>query len=246
MNNNKSNFLSTLTLLIAGIMLFSAISSCSKNGNINPSEAKIEYQVINLSYDALPVYLYVNLLRQNGNNTYRYPTPSGYFGLNTIDTPFQIRSASTGNVVNLLKIDSTNLKRETKYSLFITGSRAQNTLGYLFTVDTSTTPRVGRGKIRFVNAAPEVTGASQGLILTANETVAFPQQKFNSVSQFIELPAGIYDFKIKPFGAADRTLEEIENTTIQDGRLYTIYAYGRAFVAASDSTAFGAGILTNR
>ncbi|MBE9585451.1 DUF4397 domain-containing protein [Mucilaginibacter sp. JRF] len=246
MNNYKSNFLLTLTLLVAGTMFFPFISSCSKTGNINPSEAKIEYQVINLSYDALPVYLYVNLLRQNGTTAYRYPTPSGYFGLTNIDTPFQIRSASTGNVVNLLKIDSTNLSRETKYTLYITGTRAQNTLGYLFTVDTSTAARVGRGKIRFVNAAPAVTGAANGLTLTANDSVAFRQQRFNTFSDFIELPAGVYTFKISAFGTTNQTLEELANTTIQDGRLYTIYTYGRAGVAASDSTAFGAGILTNR
>ncbi|MCC8408677.1 DUF4397 domain-containing protein [Mucilaginibacter sp. UR6-1] len=243
MNNHKSNLLLTLTLLVAGVMFFPLISSCTKNGNINPTEAKIEYQVINLSYDALPLNLYVKLLKQN-TSVFRYPTPSGYFGLTTIDTPFQIRSAATGSVVNLLKIDSTNLSRETKYSLFITGSRAQNTLSYIFLVDTSTVPRVGRGKIRFVNASPRVNGGADGLVLTANETEAFKQQKFNTASDYIELPAGIYDFKIKPFGSPTQTLEEIENTTIQDGRLYTIYAYGRP--SFTDSTAFGAAILTNR
>ena len=248
-NNNKSKILVSLFLFTIGVMTLPMLSSCGKNGNINPVEAKIEYQVLNLSYDVLPVNLYVSsgndgsFLRQN-TTPFNYPSASGYFGLTTIDTPFYIRSASTATVTNLLKIDSANLKRKTKYSLFIVGSRKANTLSYIFTTDTSTRSRIGRGKVRFVNASPEVEGVEGGLDLTANDSVVVARLRYKQVSDFIEMSAGSYNFKIRPSRKPSTTLADLNRTTIEDGRLYTIYTYGLAF--KTDTTAFGVGILTNR
>lgn len=219
------------------------LSSCGNNGNINPTEAKIQYQVLNLSYDILPVNLYVDFLKQN-TSSIRYPGGSGYIGLTTIDTPFQIRSAQTNTTVNLLKIDSTKLSRDTKYTVYIVGSRRDSTLDYIFTVDTSRVPAVGKGKVRFVNAAPPVTGAANGLTLTANEVAAFEAQKYKIASDYIELTAGMYDFVVHPANNATQILATLPRTSIQDGRLYTIYTYGLAF--RTDTTAFNAQILNNR
>lgn len=219
------------------------LSSCGKAGKINPVEAKIEYQVLNLSYDVLPVNLYINLLRQN-TTPFSYPNASGYFGLTNIDTPFQIRSASSATVVNLFKIDSTNLQRRTRYSLFIVGTRKDNTLGYIFTTDTSTRPRLGRGKVRFINASPAVEDAAAGLNLTANNTIVSSGLRFKQKSDYVEMSAGSYDFRVHPSNTPTTTLKELPRTTIEDGRLYTIYTYGLAF--RTDTTAFGVGILTNR
>ena len=234
--------LSLFTALFA-LLWLPMLSSCGKEGNINPNEAKIQYQVLNLSYDVLPVNLYVNLLRQNAT-PFRYPSASGYFGLTTIDTPFQIRSTTTATVTNLLKIDSTRLSRDTRYSLYIVGSRQNNTLSYIFTVDTSTTPRVGRGKVRFINTCMPVSGAANGLSLTANDTVAFSAVTYKQVRDYIEIPAGMYNFAVRPAGNNTQVLATLRNTTIQDGRLYTIYTYGIPF--RTDTTAFGTAILTNR
>ncbi len=239
----RKNIWLYIFFFMVGVLSLPVISSCNKNGNINPTEAKIEYQVLNLSYDALPLNLYVKFLKQNPS-LLRYPTPSGYFGLNTIDTPFQIRSAQTGSVINLLDIDSTNLRRETRYSLFVIGSRKDNTLNYIFTTDASTPPTPGFCKVRFLNGALPVKGADKGLDLTANDTVAFGAIKYDSVTRFLQIPAGIYSFKVRPTKSNTEVLDELANTRLEDGRLYTIYTYGLAF--KTDTTAFGASILTNR
>ncbi|GAA4331165.1 hypothetical protein GCM10023149_36820 [Mucilaginibacter gynuensis] len=243
MRNNSSKVLLTLFLVTISMMVIPFISSCGKQGTINPTESKIQYQVLNLSYDVLPVYLYVNFLKQG--NTYSYPSASGYFDLNTIDTPFQIRSAATASVTNLLRIDSSRLNRNTKYSLYIVGTRKNNDLSYLFTVDTSTIPPIGKGKIRFVNAAPTVAGTSdQGLNLAANGTNAFRQQKYKSVSNYIEIPAGVYNFQVSGSNPPNGIIKELKRTTINDGGLYTLYTYGLA--GRVDTAAFGFAILTNR
>ncbi|RVU00207.1 DUF4397 domain-containing protein [Mucilaginibacter limnophilus] len=240
MKKNNSISVNIFSVLVSlwGLLL---LSSCGNNGNINPVEAKIQYQVLNLSYDILPVNLYVNYLKQNSSSI-RYPSGSGYIGLTTIDTPFQIRSAQTNTTVNLLKIDSTKLSRDTKYTVYIVGSRKDSTLDYIFTVDTSRVPAVGKGKVRFVNAAPQVTGADS-LTITANDVVAF-SKKYKGVSDYIELTSGMYNFVIHPNNNLNQTLVTLPNTTIQDGRLYTIYTYGLAF--RTDTTAFNAQILNNR
>ncbi|RCH56690.1 hypothetical protein DJ568_02205 [Mucilaginibacter hurinus] len=242
--NNNSRLLVTLSLFTFGLIgLPLLFTSCGKQGNINPVEAKIEYQVLNLSYDILPVNLYVDFLKQT-TSPVSYPNSSGYISLNTIDTPFQIRSANIASVTNLLVIDSTKLSRRTKYSVFITGSRENNTLTYIFTVDSSTVPRVGRGKIRFVNAALPVGGTERGLDLTANDTVAFSQHTYKKVSDYVELSAGLYNLRIRPSAKPSETLAELPRTNIEDGKLYTIYTYGLA--GRIDTAAFGAKILTNR
>lgn len=242
MKNKKSV---SVNIFLFGLALWwlPLLSSCGNNGNINPVEAKIQYQVLNLSYDILPVNLYVNYLKQN-TSSIRYPSGSGYLGLTTIDTPFQIRSAQTTTTLNFLKIDSTRLSRETKYTVYVVGSRKDSTLDYIFTVDTSSVPAIGRGKVRFVNASMQVTGAANGLTFTANDTVAVRRLLYKGVSDFIELPAGIYNFEVYPYNNPAQELFSLPNTNIQDGRLYTIYTHGLAF--RTDTTAFSTKILTNR
>jgi hypothetical protein len=77
----------------------------------------------------------------------------------------------------------------------------------------------------------------------ANGTLGYKSQGFKAVSKYQELPAGVYDFKI--YAANTTTVyADLPNTTIQDGRLYTVYA--RGVIGRTDSAAFAASIITNR
>jgi hypothetical protein len=162
-----------------------------------------------------------------------------------MDTPFQIRpgtSLTPGTVApssNILSLDST-LKANLKYTLIIMGVNKTDSLYYSFTADTSSTPKLGRGKVRFVNASPRTT---TGLSVTANDTTLFSAIAFTKYSAFKELVAGTYDFKIFAPGTTT-VLKDIPNVTIQDGRLYTLYSYGVA--NRTDSLAFGSGFITNK
>jgi hypothetical protein len=93
--------------------------------------------------------------------------------------------------------------------------------------------------MRFVNASPRSTGFD----VTANNTTAFTNVPYKTVSAYRELPAGVYDFKIYPT-ATSILLQDVPNITIQDGRLYTFYCYGLA--GHTDSLAFGTGFITNK
>lgn len=243
--NNRSNIsLSVFLFLFAAVFLVAPfMASCGKGNSVSPSTLNIQYQVVNLSPDLGTVDLYINYKKFN-KYSYYYPASSGYFYLTSIDTPFQIRpgknpitgiTPSTGNILNM---DDT-LKPNLKYTLFITGLVSKNNVSRLFTVDTTSLPPTGRGKLRFINASP----LSPGFDIVANGVTAFKNQKYLVPSVYRELPAGNYDFQIFPTGTTT-ILKDLQNITIQDGKSYTLFSYGLA--GYTDSLAFGAGVLTNK
>lgn len=239
--NSKSNIpLSVLFIGIVITLVMPFIASCGKTESTVTPTTNTQLQVLNLSTDLLPVNIYINLRKRD--NQYRYPTPSGYFSLAAFDTLFQIRRVVAGNnnsSVNELSID-TVLKSNVKYSLFITGFKATNTISHIFISDTSAAPASGRGKVRFVNA----TAGNNVFNVTANGTPVFTNQKYQNVSKFVEMPAGNYLFKIYDQSSTTTVLSELPNVTVLDGKLYTLYC--RGIVGRTDTAAFGMGILNNR
>ncbi|GAB2984259.1 hypothetical protein GCM10027049_22440 [Mucilaginibacter puniceus] len=238
---NKSNApLSLLFIAMVITLVIPFIASCGKTETTVTPTTNTQLQVLNLSTDLLPVNLYVNLQKRNAQ--YRYPTPSGYFSLGPLDTLFQIRRVVIGNnnsSVNEISIDTT-LKSNVKYTLFITGFKATNSISHIFISDTSAAPSSGRGKVRFVNA----TADSSIFNITANGTPIFTNQKYKHVSKFIEMPAGMYNFKIYNQTSTTTILSELPNVTVLDGKLYTLYC--RGIVGRTDTAAFGMGVLNNR
>jgi hypothetical protein len=248
MIGSKSNTLNGfLWLIMATLFLAPYISSCGKSGNASSVGLNVQFEVLNLSPNIQPVNLYLGFIKQN-TNPYSYPFSSGYFYLNSIDTPLQIRSASTTLASsNFFTINHLGFQANHKYSLFITGlynasDTTQSTLTTILTTDdTASIPPVGFGKIRFVNGAIQSTG----LDVTANGTSAFAAIKFAQVSPYVVLPAGNYIFQVTQTGIPGTILStSLGSTTIQDGHLYTLYSYG--IPLRTDSSAFNTGLITNR
>jgi len=240
----KNNILIYFITAVFGVFFIGCmLSSCGKTNTVLPAASNIQYQVLNLSPDLLPVDLYIDVTKFN-TNSFTYPNPSGYFSLTSVDTPFQIRASSTVvSTTNILSID-TLLKNNVNYTLFITGYRnPTNTtdgVTYILTRDTSALPTAGRGKVRFVNATPDAGPFD----IFANGTLAFGNRAYKSVSAFIEFPVGNYDFRAIPTGAtATNILADLPAITVQDGKLYTLYC--RGIVGRTDSAAFGLAILNN-
>lgn len=224
----------------AGIMILSFITSCGKTNGVSPATSKIQFQVVNLSPDLHPVSLYVDNIIQNNRAYFTYPTPSGYFSLANTIPPIQIRSAvSQSSTVNIISLDTVTLHAYFKYTLFVIGINADNTIGSIFTVDTAAPPPAGRGKLRFVNASPR----SAPVDVYANDKVAFQNQAYKKVSPYILLPPGNYDLKVTPTGQST-VISTLPKFTIADGKVYTMYCRGVA--NGADSVAFGTGIIINR
>jgi len=239
-NRRLSVFLSLLGLIF---LVIPFVSSCGKSKNSNAAALNIQYQIVNLNQGLGSVDLYVNFIKVN-RSSYFYPNSSGYFYLPSIQTPFQIRpgtSLTPGTIPPSSNILTRNdvLIPNTRYTLMLMGLN-RDTVYSIFTADTSSVPSAGKGKVRFVNASPNNLGQ---ISVTANDTAAFSGVPFRTMTKFIELTAGSYDFKMYQTGSANVLLDK-PNVTIQDGRIYTLYCYGLA--NRTDSLAFGSGFITNK
>jgi hypothetical protein len=236
-NKNKSKVLVSFFVAVICGLFICAVSSCGKGGNASSVGLNTQFQIVNLSPDIQPVYLYQHYIRYS-TTTYTYPTSSGYFYLSTLEPPLQLRTATAAPVI-LLQFDTT-LKANRKYTMFITGFKKDNTFANSFIVSDSTSlPAIGKGKVRFVHASP----TTAALDLRANDTLVVSGTVFNGVSKYVELTAGNYNFTITATRTPTKIETTLQNITIQDGRAYTIYT--RGIVGSADSLAFGAGVLTN-
>lgn len=244
-NNKGIRFL--LVMAIIGAAFAALVSSCGKAGVKNATSMNIGYQVINLNHGLGPVSLYIDYTIYNNYNFY-YIAPSGYFNLTSIDTPFQIRSSPnqlTGTIVlagNIFTLDNA-LKANTKYTLFIIGADSTKTnRDKVFLTDTASTPSKGRGKVRFINCSP----LSPAFDIVANNYLdtGFTNIAYKKVSKYIEMPAGNYNFQVYQTGNKSAVIGTLQNVTVQDGRLYTLYSYG--VIGHTDSLAFGLGTIVNK
>lgn len=239
---NSKSYIFFLSLFAVFAVIMPFVSSCGKSGQATSVGLNTQIEFLNLSPDLQPVNLYINFLSQ-GTGSYYYSINSGYFYVSSIDTPIQVRTAATTtSTINLLNIDSVLLANH-KYSLFVTGLYSTDSLTYILTLDdTAKTPRVGFGKIRFVNASLPRTA----LDISANGTVAFSNIGFKKVTNYVQLPAGIYTFQVTPTNSPSTILPTpgLQSITIQDSRLYTLYTNG--IVGRTDTSAFAGAVLTNR
>jgi hypothetical protein len=244
MNTNNKATLIFLSLFVTGVLLLPLLSSCGKTGVVNGTGSNTQIEVLNLSPDVGPIDLYANYIKQDASS-YIFNTGGTYFYISPNDTPYQIRTALAPSV-SIISTDNFNMASNHKYSLFITGEAFNSTIAGIFTADdTTAVPQVGYGKLRFVNASIQAQN-NPSLDVTANGTVAFSAIKYEGVSPYIQLPAGNYNFLINVTGTPNTVFStpSTQNVTIQDGRLYTLYAYG--IVGQTDTAAFNAAIITNK
>lgn len=242
-SKNKNSVWVWFGLCVAGMLFISSIQSCGKSGQASPTGLNIQYQILNLSPNLGYISLYIDFNQVNALTTpYIYGVSSGYFYVPSTDTPYQFRPfIYNGNSGTTLFSRGDILKTGLKYTLFLTGTAANGVPQQIFTTDNiEPQPAVGRGKIRFVNASPTAT---TGLDVYANGTIAFPGVPYLTVTPFKEIPVGTYDIQIMTTNTTG-VLNDQPSINIQDGQLYTIYAYG--YTSRIDSAAFNAGIITNK
>ncbi len=238
MSSVKRNLLIWVLCILGGGWLCTFNSSCGKATMGSPQLLNIQYQVINLSPDILPVDLFIDI-RQVNSTPYYFAAPQGYFYVPSTDTPYQVRSAVNSATTWFHRDDI--LTPGAKYTLYITGDVANNSVTSLLTVDTGFSPPAGQGGLRFVNVSPTATS---GLDVYANGTKAFSGLGYQQVSKnYAYLPAGNYDLQVDATGTTT-VLSDQAAVTIQNGRLYTLFAYG--YTSRADSAAFATQVTRNQ
>jgi len=217
--------------------LCTLITSCGKATQGSPQVLNIQYHVLNLSPDLGQIDLFVNIQQVN-TSPYVFGIDQGYFYTPSTDTPYQIRSAINSGTTWLHRDDI--LQSGAKYTLYVVGALADGSLTSMLTVDTGLSPPAGMGGLRMVNVSPTALG---GLDLYANGTQAVSGLVYQKVSNYINVPAGNYDLQVDATGTT-AILSEQPSVTIQNGRLYTIYAYG--YTSRADSAAFATQVIRNQ
>ncbi len=230
-------------LLNASVLLFAALMSCGKNDTSIPTNSNVRLQVIQLSPNSNPIYLYMANARV-GTSSFSYGNTPSYFYLPRTDTPLQIRlSRNLDTALN----DTSRLRNNTRYSLFFLGlygdtlNRRLQTL--VTTDDAEELPPVGKGgKVRFLNGSPN---ANSTFDIWANGSPIIKGIAYAKVSKFITLPAGNYTFRVYQANTSVNSIGELANVTVQDGRLYTLYSRGIVGRAVSDTAAFNLSVVAN-
>jgi hypothetical protein len=243
--NARYQSVKKLIYLMLSLFIGFGMQSCGTSNNVNPAVTTTKINIIDVSPDVYSVDTYINNIKFN--SALHHFNATGYVGINAGQQPLQVRTSYTtiGYSSTALFTISPTLLSNSNYSLFITGYRVANiasdSLTHIFVADTSALPAVGYGKIRFINVSPR----SPGFDIYANGTKAFSNITYTKVSGFLEIPAGVYDFKVNTAGSTN-VQKDIPGITVQDGHLYTIYAYGLIGTSTRDSTAFNTGLITNK
>jgi len=239
--HDKKARLKVTHLLIVALLAFaiSMLGSCGKSSTVAPSSSTTKMEVINASPDIGPVYVIIGALKLS-STPFKYAVAPKYIPVFSGEQSTRIADY---NNATLFYFNDT-LKNNSNYSLFVVGlakaTSHADTLNYIFTPDTDAIPDIGKGKIRFINASPR----SPGLDVYANGTQAFSNILYKGISKYIQVPAGIYSFKINPTGTPGTVLTTLSNINVQDGRLYTVFTQG--MVGRTDSAAFTAALITNK
>lgn len=168
--NNKLN---NLYLLLALVLIIPVISSCGNAGNVvNPTGTTTKIAIINTSPDVGPIAAFINNIQLGSTSTvtasktyFRYSSTPAYYSIGSGALTIQLRAYPNTGLTS--EIDTIVVNKS--YSLFLVGLNSTNSLSTIFTVDTSSVPTQGRGKIRFINASP----LTPALDMLANGTTVF-------------------------------------------------------------------------
>jgi len=241
-HKKADNLVVNSLLLIVGMLLSVAmLPSCGKTAAVAASSSTTKLCIVDASPDLLPMQIYLGSLQLGTQGKFfNYPTITNYYPVFSGEQVIQLRNH---NQASVFYVDSI-LHDNRSYTLFVTGlasaTAPADAVTYILTTDYSAIPRLGYGKIRFVNASPRTSG----LDVAANGTLAFSNIAYKGVSPYVEVPAGIYAFKINATATPASALTTLSNVTVQDGRLYTLYT--RGLVGRTDSAAFTAAVISNQ
>lgn len=112
------------------------------------------------------------------------------------------------------------------YTVLAVGLAATSTIEALPLVDDLTRPAPGSAKVRVVHASPDAPNVD----VLVDDTIVLSNVAFKEFSDYLEVPAGVTNFKVNATGTA---LTVIDVTpTLDDGGIYTVIAVGQLATAS--------------
>lgn len=212
------------------------ISSCNNSGVSPTNHSRL--QVINALAGSTPINFYLNAVKKN-TSTITFPLSTGYISVvpDTSRIQFQI-AASLKYIDNTADASERHVfKVDSSYSCFVTGTTSKYET--VITLDDLSSPSNGKARVRFINTSTDAGSVD----VTVNGTTGFSNIAYKGVGSFIEVPAGVYEFKAYNTGKSSN-LATLSTQTLADGKIYTLYTAGLVSSTATNA-AFGLNLITN-
>ncbi|MBD1387690.1 DUF4397 domain-containing protein [Mucilaginibacter rigui] len=207
------------------------IASCKKGNDAAPATPlKTSINFVNASADT--INFYVNGSRLN-TTAASYPLAStGYLTTPLGEQNYEVKKDRNPNILfNLvLPVDTGKV-----YSFFVTDNTSANTFTVVDTLQSVDTLTM----IRFVHTSPRMGEVK----ILMNDTVAFANAKFKSVSDYLHVTPGLKQIKVVDVATGNVLINEPR--VLQLNRAYTLFTKG-ALMATDAPAISGTGLIINR
>ncbi|HMJ70873.1 MAG TPA: DUF4397 domain-containing protein [Cyclobacteriaceae bacterium] len=207
-------------LVGGGLMM--VLAGCKLDDNDSPELPPVAYvSLYNASPNSPGLSIMVDRKVIN-NNSFDYSDHTGYLRFLTGERMLEFGPYGANNVV----ADTTVKFEDGKaYSVFVVDN--YDKADVLVLSDDTSEPASGKAKVRFLNLSPDAPDVDLAIAGTdsASDSAVFTSQSFKEKSEFIEVEAKNYDFKVKMASGSD-VLLTVPNATFQDGWSYTILVRG--------------------
>ncbi len=239
-------------LSLAVVALFFA--SCKGDDttpNVEKQYGKI--QVFHAAIDAPAIDFQVDSKKINTDSLVYSKGTTYYDALLTTGKKnvYKVTTAKTGQSITTDSLTMTT--KDVGYSVFIYKDKdAAKTIRTLYGPDNLLAPSAGNAKVRLVFLIPDFfsNGADIQVVTPGSESTSTSQFKditFPKIADYINLPKGTYDVKVKIAGETKSQIT-FTNVTIEEGKIYTLVARGLFNVATTVTNNRGPAlsVITNK
>lgn len=210
------------------------LSSCLKDSDNDGEAVYSALTVIHGSPDTPPIDFVWDSQRVN-NQEFAYGDRIMYF------TDFSgihiARFYEEGTNSDALYETQVQLSQGKYFSLFLSGTSADS-LSAVLIEDDLTEPAEGNAKVRFLNLSPDAGALDFQLV---DDSLAASNKEFEKYTSFQEMEAGEYSAVIKSHSGT--AVNHPFNLTLEDGKIYTIWAKGLVAASGDEEQQFDHGII---
>lgn len=199
-----------------------ALTGDSENPTLEINDNRAQLRVAHLSPDAPNVDVYAGAAGTNelANDAVLENVPfkaiSDYLLLDS--GSYDISVTATGDSTAVLEVEGLELTGNTSYTAAAVNFLAD--IEALPSADDLTPPAAGNVKVRVIHASPDAPEVD----VLVNDTVTLEDIAFKGVSNYLEIPAGNYNFKVNAANTETTVIDVDVN--LVDGAIYSVHAVG--------------------